>query len=127
MSSPLWEQLGQYFLYLLRAQGQSPAWELSPASISRSKPCRAVSYAHRTPLTRALPQIRVGKALCPQREGEDVFSLAAESSPLLPAGEEGSALGPAEKQPEPHQTALRWLRLGFRLNLYCSTMTYKIL
>ena len=63
---------------------------------------------------RALPQIGVRKALCPQREGEDVFSLAAESSPLLPAGGEGSTPGPVKKQPEPLQPALRRLCLGFR-------------
>ena len=112
VSSPLWNSWASTSC-IFKAQGQSPAWELSPASISWSKPCRAESYAHRTPLTRALPQIGIGKALCPQREGEDVFSPAAESSPLLPAGGEGSAPRPPEKQPKPLQSALRWLRLGF--------------
>lgn len=89
--SPLREQQDQYFPYLLGAKRAKPGLGAQPSFHQPVQAWRGCPrpMGHLSP--GLCPKSGLGKPFCPQRAGEDVFSPAAESSPLVPAHREGNA------------------------------------
>ena len=117
--SPLWEQQDQYFPYLLGATGAKPSLGAQPSfhqTVQAWQGCPR-PMGHLSP--GLCPKSGLGKPFCPQRAGEDVFSPAADSSPLVPARGKATPCREIVRTP-PTSPEMATPRLLLRL-LVCST------